>query len=229
VKQATACSASERATGLVPWLAGLSAAAASIHAAVVQEHLAEFAPFGVFFAVSALSQALWAIAVLGWGPSRALLKWSVLVNGGIVVLWVASRTIGLPLGPGAGTREAIGAIDVLATIYEVALVAGSLLMLRGVRPMRIPARLAPFAAGVTAGALTLLTFLGIAAGHVATHAEGGPGHGPHLPHLPHLLLLSAGVVAFAAWAALDVRANGIPRFSWRLRPEELRTELETDV
>jgi hypothetical protein len=213
VRQATASSAPERAPGLVPWLAGLSIAVASIHAAVVQEHLAEFALFGMFFAVAALWQALWAIALLGWEPSRALLKWSVLVNGGIVVLWVASRTVGLPLGPDAGTREAIGAIDVLATIYEIALVAGSLLVLRRVRlPVRIPARLASFATGLAAGALTLLTFLGIAAGHVATHSEGGPDHGLHL------LLLSAAVVAFAAWAALDLRANGRPRFSWRLRP-----------
>ncbi|MDP9295622.1 MAG: hypothetical protein M3O88_02855 [Actinomycetota bacterium] len=224
MKRATAPSPSERATGLIPWLAGLSAAAASIHAAVLQEHLAEFALFGVFFALSALYQALWAIALLGWGPSRSLLRWSVLVNGGIVVLWVASRTIGLPLGPDAGTSEAIGAIDVLATIYEVALVAGSLLMLRGVRlHMHVPARLAPFAAALAAGALTLLTFLGIAEGHAVTHSGGGPDHGPHL------LLLSAGVIAFASWAALDARANGIPRFSWRLRPKELRTELEPDV
>ena len=221
MKQATAPSTAERATGLVPWLAGLSAASALIHGAVVPEHFAEFPLFGIFFAVVALSQAFWAIALLGWGPSRPLLRWSVLLNGGIVLLWAVSRTVGLPIGPDAGTPEAVGAIDVLATIYEVALVAGALLVLRWV-PIRIgvPSRLAsfapriaPFATGLGLGAITLLTFLGVAAGHAAAHAGPGSDHGPHL------LLLSAGVIAFAAWAALDVRDNGRPAFSWRLRPE----------
>jgi hypothetical protein len=231
VKQATGSSTAEGATGLVPWLAGLSAASALIHAAVVKEHLAEFPLFGIFFAVVALSQALCAMALLGWGPSRSLLRSSVLLNGSIVVLWAVSRTIGLPLGPGAGTPEEVGAIDVLATIYEVALVAGSLLVLRRVSiVIRVPPHLAAFASRLAslatalgAGALTLLTFLGIAAGHAATHSTGDPGHGPHL------LLLSAGVIAFAAWAALDVRDNGLPRFSWRLRPEREPAGLEPYV
>ncbi|MDP9243242.1 MAG: hypothetical protein M3O84_08730, partial [Actinomycetota bacterium] len=178
MKQATAPTTAERATGLVPWLAGLSAASALIHGAVVPEHLAEFPLFGIFFAVVALSQAFWAIALLGWGPSRPLLRWSVLLNVGIVLLWAVSRTVGLPLGPDTGTPEAVGAIDVLATIYEVALIAGSLLVLRGV-PIRIRMHLAPFATGLGLGGLTLLTFLGVTAGHAATHAGPGSDHAPH--------------------------------------------------
>jgi hypothetical protein len=156
----------------------------------------------------ALFQAGWAFAVLARGASRRALRVAAIVNAAIVALWVLSRTSGLPIGPEPGSPEAAGALDLLATLYEVALVIGCVSLLSRLRSRPVSPR-APRAVvnAAVASGLTLLTFLAIAA-----------GHGDHARHDGHVLLLAAGVVAFAAWAALDVRANGRPRFSWRLRP-----------
>jgi hypothetical protein len=37
----------------------------------------------------------------------------------VVLLWIASRTIGLPIGPEPWTAESVGAIDVLASLDEL--------------------------------------------------------------------------------------------------------------
>ena len=66
-------------------------------------------------------------------------------------------------------------------------------------------------------AITLLAgpAISIVAGHhhsEGVHAHAASGHGAHV------LLLAAGIVAYAVWAALDIGRNGRPGFSWRLRP-----------
>ena len=39
-------------------------------------------------------------------------------------------------------------------------------------------------------------------------------------HLFHIAFGGGAVLVFAVFVILDVRRNGRPRFSWRLRPEE---------
>jgi hypothetical protein len=112
-------------------LAALSMAAAAIHFAVMGEHFAEYAAFGVFFSVVAWLQALWAVGVIVL-PSRRLLLVGLVGNALVVLVWLFSRTIGLPIGPEAGAPEAAAFVDVLSTILEVAIVAGTaMLLLRG--------------------------------------------------------------------------------------------------
>ncbi|MGH2527767.1 MAG: hypothetical protein ACRDH0_00225, partial [Actinomycetota bacterium] len=116
-------------------LAVLSAGAAGIHFAVVQSHFEEYWLFGVFFAVVAWLQAAWAILVVA-RPSRAVLLAGALVNGGVVAIWIASRTVGIPLGPESGTAEAVTLPDVTATAFEIVLVLGPLALLSS-RPHRL--------------------------------------------------------------------------------------------
>ena len=112
-------------------LAALSMAAAAIHFAVMGEHFAEYAAFGVFFSVVAWLQASWAVGVIVL-PSRSVLLAGLLGNALVVVVWVLSRTTGLPIGPEAGAPEPAAFVDVLSTIIELAIVAGAaLLVLRG--------------------------------------------------------------------------------------------------
>ena len=112
-------------------LAALSMAAAAIHFAVMGEHFAEYAAFGVFFSVVAWLQALWAVGVIVL-PSRRLLLVGLVGNALVVLVWLFSRTIGLPIGPEAGAPEPAAFVDVLSTILEVAIVAGTaMLVLRG--------------------------------------------------------------------------------------------------
>ena len=39
-------------------------------------------------------------------------------NAAVIFIWLASRTVGLPVGPEPWTREAITLPDLLATIFE---------------------------------------------------------------------------------------------------------------
>jgi hypothetical protein len=102
-------------------VATLSLGAAAIHFAVIREHFDEFWLFGLFFAGLGWYQALWALLYV-LRPAVLTGLTAVLVNGGAVAMWVWTRTIGLPIGPEAGKVEAIGAPDLAATAFEVAMV-----------------------------------------------------------------------------------------------------------
>ena len=58
---------------------------------------------------------------------RALLLSAVLLNVVPLVLWLYSRTLGLPFGPTAGIPESVGLADVLACVLEVAALLGRVL------------------------------------------------------------------------------------------------------
>ena len=157
-------------------LAALSMAAAAIHFAVMGEHFAEYVAFGVFFSVVAWSQAVWAVGTIV-RPSRRLLLVGLVGNALVILVWLTSRTTGLPIGPEAGAPEPAAFIDVLSTIIEVAIVAGAaMLVLRG-RPtpsMRgLPVRLG--LAGLVI-ALAVLTTWSVAAG-ATSESEHGIDHG----------------------------------------------------
>lgn len=124
----------------VRWALGLlSVAAAVIHFAVTPEHFEEYFPFGVFFVVLAAFQLVWGVVVAN-RPSPAVLSLGVVVNLAVIVIWVASRTSGLPLGPHMGEAEEVGLLDGLATASETLIVLGSTwLLTRSRRTARSPA------------------------------------------------------------------------------------------
>ena len=104
-----------------------SAAAAGVHAAAGPEHLREGLLVGGFFVVSALAQLAWAAVVMLAGPTRRLLHAALVGNAAVVVIWLASRTVGLP--GGLVEVEAVGPWDLAATAWEVAVIAGVSLVL----------------------------------------------------------------------------------------------------
>jgi len=59
---------------------------------------------------------------------------ALLVNAGTVALWFWTRTVGVPIGPKPGELEPIGAPDIAATIFEVAIVFGLLSFMSVRRP-----------------------------------------------------------------------------------------------
>jgi hypothetical protein len=107
------------------WWAALSVGAAAIHFAVIPDHLAEWWAFGLSFAVLGWFQAVWPILYLD-RPSRPLAWTAIVVNLAAVGVWAWSRTAGLPVGPEPGMPEAIGAADLVATVFELALAVGLL-------------------------------------------------------------------------------------------------------
>ena len=106
-----------------------SLAAAVIHFRVAPEHLREFWLFGVVFVVMGLAQAVWAFLSIG-RVTRAILVVGVLGNAALVLIWIVSRTVGLPVGPEAWMAEPIGMLDVLSTLLEGIVVGVSALLLR---------------------------------------------------------------------------------------------------
>jgi hypothetical protein len=108
---------------LLSGLAALSGGAAAIHFAVVFEHFAEYALYGVFFLVISWAQVIWP-AVLLWRPSRLWLWLGIAGNAVVIAVYVASRTAGLPLRPDVHAPESVGALDIVSCVLEFGLITG---------------------------------------------------------------------------------------------------------
>ena len=142
-----------------------SAGAATIHFAVAAQHFEEYWLFGLFFVGAAVLQLAWALLVL-FHSSRAVYLAGAAGNAAVVAMWVVSRTTGLPLGPDPGEAEPVGLADTVATLFEVLIAAGALLLASAAvsRPPlpRLSAGAALATLAVTAAtALSLLALAGL--------------------------------------------------------------------
>lgn len=134
------------------WPLGLlSLVAAVIHFAVTPEHFEEYVLFGVFFVVLAAFQLVWGV-VMPQRPSPWVLWVGLLVNLGVIVIWVVSRTAGLPIGPEAGEAEEIGVLDGVSTAAEALIVLGTAWLLAGGRSRHPVAQVPPESGRVTGAA-----------------------------------------------------------------------------
>jgi hypothetical protein len=136
-------------------VAGLSLISAAIHLWVLPAHLQAWWAYGVFFAIAAAAQVLTAAIAL-WRPLTWPLVAGVVANAGIIVVWVISRTSGLPLGPpvldmtagladptrggygehAVGNPESVGLLDTAATVSELLTVCALLALLSEVSRRR---------------------------------------------------------------------------------------------
>jgi len=153
-----------------------SAGAAAIHFAVISEHIDEYWLFGVFFIASGAAQLLWATAVV-FRPHRGVVAIGALGNAAIILLWIASRTIGLPLGPEAGSAEAVGVADVAATALEVVIVLTTGWYLA--RPLDRRRATEAFVLIVAVWAAVIVAFA------LAGNASAGHDHGSDHQEKPH--------------------------------------------
>lgn len=88
--------------------------------------------YGLFFLVTTIAQALYAVILLRW-PGQRLLLAGILDNSAIILLYLLTRTVGIPFfGPEAREIEEVGLLDVGATVAEAVLVVtlGVLLLWR---------------------------------------------------------------------------------------------------
>jgi hypothetical protein len=108
--------------GVLGTVAVLSLTAAIIHLWVTPEHFEEGWGYGAFFLVAAVAQMLYVPLLLRW-PNRTVLLLGIAGNSAIVLLYLFTRVVGVPLfGPEAGEVEVVGTIDACATISEAAIV-----------------------------------------------------------------------------------------------------------
>ncbi len=151
--------------------------AAAVHLVVVPEHLTEWWVFAAFFVTVAAGQVLTAAAVL-WRPLPAYLAMALGGNVLVIVVWVVSRTVGLPVGPpvtdmtaglgdpgrggygahAVGVPEPAGVLDVGASVLELVTVVALLVLLPAAYRRRAVDML--FGCGVLVWLLGLVWVLG---------------------------------------------------------------------
>jgi hypothetical protein len=110
------------------WSAALfSVAAAAIHFGAMGEHAGVSWSHGLFFAGAAWCELVLAAWIL-WRPTRNAAWFGIALNVVVLAVWVASRTVGIPIG-GDGTPEVVGFADTLASLLAVATVIACVALL----------------------------------------------------------------------------------------------------
>ena len=110
---------------------GFSAVAGVIHAYFMPEHFEEWIGYGVFFLVATVCQVLLALVLLADLPPRREVLWAGIIgNAAIIMLWLITRTLGIPIGPMAGEIEAVGVLDLTSKIAEMVVIMCLALLLR---------------------------------------------------------------------------------------------------
>ncbi|MEI5674237.1 MULTISPECIES: hypothetical protein [unclassified Nocardioides] len=139
-----------------------SAAAAGVHAAVAPAHLAGGFAIGGFFLLCATAQLAWSALVLR-RSTEPLLVLGVVGNVVVLLIWLASRTVGMP---GVHGVEPFGPWDLACAAWELLVVGGCLARLAHgpvedrVAPWQTWSTSALVLLGGSAFALLVLTFSG---------------------------------------------------------------------
>jgi hypothetical protein len=211
---------------LVWVLAVLSFGAGVIHFTVSGEYYSLSWAHGTFFAVIAWLQVAWAVGVI-LRPTRRLLVTGVLLNAGIIGVWVMSRVWGVPVGPEAWTPESVALADALSSGCEFGIVALSLAVL--VQPAMAQHELRPrFAVPVVGAAglgvavvasLALTTGYGLSPQYAAANDHAAhSGHGSHSGHGPTVevvngkakVVTSGAAVANTPYDPARIDLSGVP-------------------
>ena len=127
--------------------AGLSVCAAIVHGIVTPEHFEEWWGYGTFFMTAALIQLFYGLLLVfqPWQPDpirgtkgfpAKYLYWAGIIgNGFLIVLYVVTRTVGIPFfGPEAGEVEAVSAISLISKVIESVLIIALIILLRRSKP-----------------------------------------------------------------------------------------------
>ena len=147
---------------------------AAVHALVVREHLDHWPAAGLFFVVLAAGGLVVGMALLRRVDTPRLLA-ALALSGGPLLVWVASRTVGLPFGPEAGEPEQVGQADVAACLLALIGAGAALILLRAAPRLRD--RALPAGAQLVAlGLVAVVTVVGLTSAAVAppAHTENPP-------------------------------------------------------
>ncbi len=125
-------------SNLLSWAVILSISAGLIHGLNVQEHLAEWWGYGFFFLFAAAGQFVYGLILIvqpwnydetgGRRDGRRYAQWvyrgGIVANGFLIVLYLVTRTAGVPfVGPSAGQTEPFTPVGLATKLIEAALVA----------------------------------------------------------------------------------------------------------
>ncbi|HWC27573.1 MAG TPA: hypothetical protein VG474_13375 [Solirubrobacteraceae bacterium] len=157
----------ERLPAAVLALAGLAGTAGLIHLVAALQHVDENWMLPVFFALVGAAQV-----AAGWRIHRVpgepgLLVAVALGAVALALLWVFSRTTGVPFGPDAGEVSSVGVADTIVTLLELAFAALAAALVT--QPARGEQRLAwldsPMGVRLTFAVLSMALLLAALGGH----------------------------------------------------------------
>lgn len=144
---------------------GLAGSAGIIHLVASVEHFttAEWT-LALFFVVVGAGQLLAAWLMHRDPHDVRLLKVVAAASVGVAMLWILSRTAGVPVGPDAGEVAAVGVADTIATLQELSLAALVVTVLRrGERPVAWLS--SPIGSRLTFALLSMTLMLAALGGH----------------------------------------------------------------
>jgi hypothetical protein len=113
--------------------------AAAVHVVASTGHFSEWWLYGVFFAALAAWQAAWGVLVYR-EPSEGALVMGAGANVGVAILWLITRTTGLPFGPDQWSPEKVGVLDIAATVDELSIACLSLALVSAAWRRRLAPR-----------------------------------------------------------------------------------------
>lgn len=144
-------------------LVGALVALAVIHAAVVPQRLSTWTAAGVFFILLATAELAVAGLLLAGVRRRTVLLVAAAISIGPSLVWLYSRTVGMPFGPEPGIPRSPGVPDCLALALEVGSLLAAVALLRA--PLLLLRR-SPASAhvlGLVVVALIAVTTIGVSA------------------------------------------------------------------
>ena len=170
--------------GTLATVTGLSLVAAAIHVKVAPEHFAEWWGYGAFFVAAAVAEVALVLA-LAYRPATWVVQAGIWGSLATLLMYLVSRTAGVPLGPAAGAVEEVEMLGVVASCAEAALLVVLCGMLAESRRSRTLTGLALTGALLWGVAMSGgLTPDASSAVHVHGHDHGAHEHGA-LEHGAH--------------------------------------------
>jgi hypothetical protein len=121
-------------------------ASGSAHGLVTQQHFQEWWGYGVFFLATTICLIGFGLALITdaidprYMPGdvnrlrRLMYAAGAVGNASILGLYVLTRTAGVPFGPGSGSVESVGVVDLVAKASELLAIAGLVVLLFKTRP-----------------------------------------------------------------------------------------------
>jgi hypothetical protein len=154
-------------------MAVLLLGAAGIHFAAMGEHAGVSWTHGLFFGFTAWVQVMLA-ALLVLGPARRSIQAMIVVNFAVIVVWLASRTVGIAIGTD-GAPESIEFADALCAAFEaLAIGLGLLVICGGVARTRMRIGAGWAISGFFAVVVAALSSFGFSP--LIADGSGGSGH-----------------------------------------------------